>query len=216
MVVSCNQFLGHFVLLTRNNSYGEYIAVCEKKTKQQLACYTILCIVKDQIHFFRRKWKLCRNFVREKKSLKNRNGTTLIFPESIYTLTYIYPKNHLKPHRWPAATVDLHDFSEEVVSWDTIGDIGFRKHSSFVKTSSTLRTRSLKTDRSFFSLMGFPDQSLVTFEHVTIKRFSSDLVFACDSSLPKLKSVAANWLPVIISRCEKCEPLGNQLVYKEC
>lgn len=31
MVVSCNQFLGHFVLLTRNNSYGEYIAVCEKK-----------------------------------------------------------------------------------------------------------------------------------------------------------------------------------------
>ena len=40
--------------------------------------------------------------------------------------------------------------------------------------------------------MGFADQLLVTFEHVMLKPFSSDLIFACDNSLPKLKSVAAN------------------------
>ena len=32
-------------------------------------------------------------------------------------------------------------------------------------------------------LIGFADQLLVTFKHVILKRFSSDLVFACDNSL---------------------------------
>ena len=98
---------------------------------------------------------------------------------------------------------------------DTIGKIGFGKRSSFVKTSSTLYTTSLRTDRSFVSLMGFADQLLVTFEHVMLKPFSSDLIFACDNLLPKLKSVAANWFPVIISRYEKCVHLRTHLLYKE-
>ena len=40
--------------------------------------------------------------------------------------------------------------------------------------------------------MGFADQLLVAFEYVTLKRFTPDLVSACDDSLHKLKPVAAN------------------------
>ena len=73
-----------------------------------------------------------------------------------------------------------------------IDNIDFGKCSPFTTTSSTCNTRFLKTDPSFFSLMGFPEQLLVTFEYVTLKRFLPDLVFACDNSLPKLKSIANN------------------------
>ena len=63
--------------------------------------------------------------------------------------------------------------------------------------------------------MCFANQLLAAFEYITLKRFTPDLVFACDNSLRKLKSVAVKCLRAIVTWLEKFLLLGNDLFYKE-
>ena len=73
-------------------------------------------------------------------------------------------------------TLDLQCFSTEAIVLGRTGNIGFGNYSPFATTSSTGDTRFLKTGRSFF----------------TLKRFSPQLVSACENSLHKLQPIAAS------------------------